>query len=270
MESAPKTARPQKRPATAPLNVCVYKVTGRAGDVWSSFEGSVAALWQIQVDHNAHQSVLFNLRDALSDFLRQASADKEGYPNGLDGLLSQGGVKLVLADKNDPEGAGFIQWRAAFYVAGVEGAVKNFFMLLDDFFVWKMKALQKEVEACPPTTPHCRCALVRCDMPGAHLPARRPGNRWGNRGRIFIRALHAARRRGRAPVEVVRVLARRGQEDRDDAHPARVRDVRLSPLVWEHLEFSQRVRSLVAFAPVNTSSSIVVVAPVSPGWTRLA
>ena len=150
MESAPKTARPQKRPATAPLNVCVYKVTGRAGDVWSSFEGSVAALWQIQLDHNAHQSVLFNLRDALSDFLRQASADKEGYPNGLDGLLNQGGVKLVLADKNDPEGAGFIQWRAAFYVAGVEGAVKNFFMLLDDFFVWKMKALQKEVEARPP------------------------------------------------------------------------------------------------------------------------
>ncbi len=81
MESAPKHNRPQKRPATAPLNVCVYKVADRAGDVWSNFEDSTAALWQIQVDHNAQQSVLFNLRDALSDFLREASADKEGYPN---------------------------------------------------------------------------------------------------------------------------------------------------------------------------------------------
>ena len=82
--------------------------------------------------------------------------------------MKQGGVKLVLADKNDPDGAGFVQsapqllarsaqarvflaspylrWRAGFYVAGVDGAVKKIIMLLDDFYVWKMKALQKEVE----------------------------------------------------------------------------------------------------------------------------
>lgn len=39
------------------------------------------------------------------------------------------------------------RWRVAFYVAGSDGCVKNFFMLLDDWFVWKMKAIQKEVEA---------------------------------------------------------------------------------------------------------------------------
>ena len=41
---------------------------------------------------------------------------------------------------------GFVQWRAAFYVAGEDGAVANFMHLLDDFFVFKAKQAQKEVE----------------------------------------------------------------------------------------------------------------------------
>ena len=42
---------------------------------------------------------------------------------------------------------GFIQWRSAFYVAGnPDVAVENFFMLLDDFFSFKSKALAKDIE----------------------------------------------------------------------------------------------------------------------------
>ena len=40
-----------------------------------------------------------------------------------------------------------LRWRAAFYIAGEHGCVGNFINLLDDFFTWKMKAIQKEVEA---------------------------------------------------------------------------------------------------------------------------
>ena len=47
MENVSKPNRPQRLPATGPLNVCVYKVTDRAGDVWSNFEGTTAALWQV-------------------------------------------------------------------------------------------------------------------------------------------------------------------------------------------------------------------------------
>ena len=39
------------------------------------------------------------------------------------------------------------RWRTAFYVAGESGCVANFFILLDEFLTWKMKAIQKEVEA---------------------------------------------------------------------------------------------------------------------------
>ncbi len=120
--------------------------------MWSNFEESPsAALWQVQLDHNAQQSVLYQLGNAFGEFLREESG-KAGYPNSMEDLLNSGGVKCVLSDRNDPEGAGFIQWRASFYVAGVDGAVKNFLMLLDDFFVWKMKASQKEgieVGSCP-------------------------------------------------------------------------------------------------------------------------
>ncbi|MBI24702.1 MAG: hypothetical protein CMN05_14095 [Roseibacillus sp.] len=196
MESAPKPNRPQKRPATAALNVCIYKVTDRAGDVWSNFEESPSAsLWQIQLDHNAQQSVLFQMGNAFADFLREESGNKQGYPNSMDELLNQGGVKYVLSDRHDPEGAGFIQWRAGFYVAGVAGAVKNFLMLLDDFFVWKMKAVQKEgieVRLVPRFLRlSCACAL-RCGISGAHLPAWRRDRRRCS-GRVRVPALHAPR-----------------------------------------------------------------------------
>ena len=40
----------------APLNICVYKITDRASDCWSAFEGADAKLWQIQLDHPARPS----------------------------------------------------------------------------------------------------------------------------------------------------------------------------------------------------------------------
>jgi hypothetical protein len=59
--------------------------------------------------------------------------------------LSQCGIRLVLADQTDPDGVGFRQWRAAFYVAGeTETALANFLLLLDGFFSWKSKALARE------------------------------------------------------------------------------------------------------------------------------
>ena len=42
---------------------------------------------------------------------------------------------------------GFVQWRVAFYEEGnPEVAIENFFMLLDDFFTFKSKALAKDIE----------------------------------------------------------------------------------------------------------------------------
>ena len=137
------------------------EVTDRASDAWSQFDGaSDAKLWQIQVDHAARPSALFDLRGralsafsplfarsvarvrldefmdvfdrALSccmcsgrkfgDFLEEASRSSDGFPKSLEELSKAAGIKLVLADSNDPDSVGFIQWRAAFYVAGEDHA----------------------------------------------------------------------------------------------------------------------------------------------------
>ena len=64
-----------------------------------------------------------------------------------------------------------VRWRAGFYIAGEDGCVGNFIELLGDFFVWKTKAIQKDVEAIFRSlhlfvVAGCRgkgrCLLVRC------------------------------------------------------------------------------------------------------------
>ena len=102
--------RPQRLPATAPFNVCIYKVTDRAGDCWSTYEGCTkVSLYQAQIAHDARPSILFNVRDSFADFLKEISIEKDCYPSNLDDLINDGGIKLVLTDKNDPENVGFIQ-----------------------------------------------------------------------------------------------------------------------------------------------------------------
>ena len=39
-------------------------------------------------------------------------------PGSVQELERQVGVRLVVADRTDPEEIGYIQWRTAFYVAG--------------------------------------------------------------------------------------------------------------------------------------------------------
>ena len=66
MESAPKRPGASRLAAVAPLNICVYKITDKAGDAWSQYENiSGAKLWQVQMDHAARPSCLFNLRGSF-------------------------------------------------------------------------------------------------------------------------------------------------------------------------------------------------------------
>ena len=71
----------------------------------------------------------------------------------------------------------YLRWRAAFYIAGIDGCVLNFMNLLDDFLVWKVKSLRKEVEA------RVRFGGVLCLIcssfyfcSGIHLPERTERN----------------------------------------------------------------------------------------------
>ena len=70
----------------------------------SNFEGTEAALYQIQLDHAARPSVTFGLRESFNDFLKDANSKSEDVPSKLDDLANSG-IRLVISDKQDPDGA---------------------------------------------------------------------------------------------------------------------------------------------------------------------
>ena len=61
--------------------------------------------------------------------MEEAGRGSDDFPKSLD-KLSATGIRLVQADSNDPDSVGFVQWRAAWYVAGEDGdCVLNFLAL---------------------------------------------------------------------------------------------------------------------------------------------
>ena len=82
---------------------------------------------------------------SFNEFLAEAGKEHDDFPKSLDDL-GKAGIRLVVADSNDPDGIGFVQWRVSFYVAGEDGSLLNYFNLFDDYMVWKSKAMAKDVE----------------------------------------------------------------------------------------------------------------------------
>ena len=148
VEQGPRPPNPRRLSESAPVQVCIYKVSNCAGDCWSQYEGTDAALYQVQMKHDARPSCLFDLNRSFGDFLKTVHAEDESMPVTLQDLQSSG-IKLVLTDSQDPDGVGtFVQWRAAYYVVGDPNAkpVQNFLLLLDEWWAFKSKAMGRELE----------------------------------------------------------------------------------------------------------------------------
>ena len=73
-------ATPRRLPASAPVSVCLYKISDQAGDVWDSFQDQDIPLWQIQMDHPAQRPITLQMRDSLNDFIRNAHASDADMP----------------------------------------------------------------------------------------------------------------------------------------------------------------------------------------------
>ena len=104
-------ATPRRLPASAPVSVCIYKISDHAGDVWDSFQDQDIPMWQIQMDHPAQRPITFQMRDGMNDFLRSAHAADQDMPTDVRALEDAVGVRLVVSDRTDPEDVGFVQWR---------------------------------------------------------------------------------------------------------------------------------------------------------------
>ncbi len=65
--------RPQTQRAVsnAPVNICVYKITDLAGDLWAAFKDTPTKLWQVQLEHDARPSITVNILASFNDFLKE-------------------------------------------------------------------------------------------------------------------------------------------------------------------------------------------------------
>ena len=95
---------------------------------------------------------MFGIRESFQDFLKDAGSKSEEVPQKLEDLAASG-IRLVITDKNDPDGVGFVQWRVAFYVAGGDASLGNFMCLLDS--KWR---------TAHSTRLHRRVMIVKCSL----------------------------------------------------------------------------------------------------------
>lgn len=111
----------QRVTTNGPLNICVYPVTEQAGDLWALYKGSptIVKIWQVQVDHDARPSVTVKMLDNFNEYLKEAARSTPGVPESVQKLQENGGIKLVLTNKDDSDNVCcFVQYRVAWYIAG--------------------------------------------------------------------------------------------------------------------------------------------------------
>ena len=107
--------------------------------------------WYWRMFHGVPQ--VFGIRESFQDFLKDAGSKSEDVLQKLEDLAASG-IRLVITDKNDPDGVGFVQWWVAFYVAGGDASLGNFMCLLDS--KWRT-ALNKRLHRCVMIA---KCSLV--------------------------------------------------------------------------------------------------------------
>ena len=142
IEEGPRPPKLRRRQASAECVVTIYPYSHDAATVWDSCKQPGMMLWQVQLDHNARNSITIGFYESFTKFLQQ----EDDVPNTTQELAQQALIKLVLADTADPDEVGFIRWRAAFYVAGGDvEALHNLMFLLDSFFLFVNEGREEKV-----------------------------------------------------------------------------------------------------------------------------
>ena len=142
MEEGPQPPKFRKREATAECVIAIFPYSKDARTVWDACASHGSTLWQVQLEHNAKDSITVGFYESFAKFLQQ----EENAPDSINGL-AEAGIKLIVTDASDPDQIGFIRWRVAFYVAGDVTALHNFLYLLDEFFVWVNQGKSPRVTA---------------------------------------------------------------------------------------------------------------------------
>lgn len=83
----------------------------------------------------AQRSFTFQIRESLNEFLREQHAIDKQFPSSLQELEICAGIRLVVADRADPDDVGFVQWRTALYAINLESCL----LLIDGWLRYKQQ-----------------------------------------------------------------------------------------------------------------------------------
>ena len=137
----PMKSTQRRLPMSAPVNICIYRYCDQASMLWDLLqEKDEFKMYQIQISHEAQRSIAYSMRDSFNDFLAKAHEVNEVVPANLQQLEKESAIRLVVADRADPDKIGFQQWRIAFYCVDLT----NFLLLLDGWLKHKEKQMARE------------------------------------------------------------------------------------------------------------------------------
>ena len=141
VEQTPRPAKtPRRFPPKAPVEVCMYRYTKHAADLWPELGGQDTMplpLFQVQIAHAAQRNITYLMRESFQDFLHTARKTNDKIPLSMQDLDSKCGVRLIVTDGKDPDKVGYHRWRVAFYCTDLS----NFLLLLDGWFRFKSNPL---------------------------------------------------------------------------------------------------------------------------------
>ena len=186
---APRPGIPRKRPASAPCVVVIHKITDEASRFWEEAPCG-CALWQMQIDHQASDSVSIGFYDKFTRFL----VESENAPDTLE-ELRRNFIKLVVTGCKDPDQVrgsksferaggkpishhilpcikvGLRRFRPCLYVCGDIAALQNGLELLDEYLMWAYQGQQMEVELFPGQCADVNKEPLRCAHVNVYAPA---------------------------------------------------------------------------------------------------
>ena len=86
----------RKRQTVAECVVAIYPYTHDASTIWDACSDKPDLnLWQVQIDHNATNSITIGFHESFTKFLQQS----EDTPDSLRDLSEKALIKLVIADR---------------------------------------------------------------------------------------------------------------------------------------------------------------------------
>jgi len=114
--------------------VLAPRYSNNAGDILPQYADKKMPLFQLQIEHDVRNSVVFKFKDRFGHFLKVAHGNDATIPKTLEELAEQTGILPFVSGPNDKLGLAR-PWRLAVYTVGDLEAVRNTLCLLDGYFL---------------------------------------------------------------------------------------------------------------------------------------